>query len=137
MAMAVAILWLYRCEEQDDEVTSVRVVVAMVAELLASVRAHESPNLLNTTLASTAATSLQMPSFTYPSEMVWEELEELDGEELCTSGRLSSAVRRMPIVRRLTSGGFSASLRQLFSSVGEFSSSELFGRGTSSRLLVW
>lgn len=36
-----------------------------------------------------------------------------------------------------TSGGFSVSLRQVFNSVGEFSSSELLAvRGTSSRLLV-
>lgn len=41
------------------------------------------------------------------------------------------------MVRRLTRGGFSASRRQLFSSVGDLPSSELFGRGTSSRLLVW
>uniref|UniRef100_A0A8W7PI79 Uncharacterized protein n=1 Tax=Anopheles coluzzii TaxID=1518534 RepID=A0A8W7PI79_ANOCL len=70
-----------------------------------------------------SAVSAQMPSFTYPSEIVWEELDELDGEdELCTSGRLSSAVLRIPIV---------------FNSVGEFSSSELLAvRGTSSRLLV-
>lgn len=37
----------------------------------------------------------------------------------------------------LTKGGFSVSFRQLFSSVGEFSSSELLCRGTASRLFVW
>lgn len=41
------------------------------------------------------------------------------------------------VMSMLTKGGFSVIRRQLFSSVGEFSSSELFGRGTSRRLLVW
>ena len=60
--------------------------------------------VVNTVVESVvSAVSAQMPSFTYPSEIVWEELDELDGEdELCTSGRLSSAVLRMPIVSRFT-----------------------------------
>uniref|UniRef100_A0A182VFY1 Uncharacterized protein n=1 Tax=Anopheles merus TaxID=30066 RepID=A0A182VFY1_ANOME len=85
--------------------------------------------VVNTVVESVvSAVSAQMPSFTYPSEIVWEELDELDGEdELCTSVNPAYS----------TSGGFSVSLRQVFNSVGEFSSSELLAvRGTSSRLLV-
>lgn len=57
---------------------------------------HESPNLLEIILSGS-----QMPSFTYPSDIVCVDPDVGDGV-LWTRGRLSSVERSKPMVSRFT-----------------------------------